>query len=208
VGLLAQADDGGTGSPAWVNGMFSAVPDLASRVAGWTVHPYGPTWQRKIDALIATTAARGAPASIPIYVTELGIAVDNGRCLSDNYGWNPCMSNSEAAATLTGVVGGMRARYGSRLRALYLYQAQDQRPESATNDRENYFGLLQSNGASKGAFTTAVQTVMASGGVASSARPVARVASSRGVRHSVRARSTGHRRAATARLTRRRGAAA
>ena len=30
VGLLAQADDGGTGSSAWVNGMFDAVPNLGS----------------------------------------------------------------------------------------------------------------------------------------------------------------------------------
>ncbi len=188
VGLLAQADDGGTGSPAWVNGMFSAVPDLGARVAGWTVHPYGPTWQRKIDALVSTTAARGASAAIPIYVTELGIAVDNGHCLSENYGWNPCMTNTEAAATLAGVVGGMRSRYGSRLHALYLYQAQDQKPENATNNRENYFGVLQSNGASKGAFTTAVQAVLGSGGFSSSAAPAAahaaavRVASYRAAR--------------------------
>ncbi|MHB8531985.1 MAG: hypothetical protein ACYDC2_04625 [Solirubrobacteraceae bacterium] len=180
VGLLAQADDGGSGSPTWVNGMFSAVPDLGSRVGGWTVHPYGPTWQRKIDALVSTTAARGASSSIPIYVTELGIAVDNGHCLSENYGWNPCMSDTEAGSTLASVVGGMRARYGSRLHALYLYQAQDQKAENATNNRENYFGVLQSNGASKGAFTATVQAVLASGGVGSPASPgLARTASVR-----------------------------
>ncbi|HEY0515818.1 MAG TPA: hypothetical protein VGD00_01745 [Solirubrobacteraceae bacterium] len=173
VGLLAQADDGGSGSPQWVNGMFSAVPDLGSRVTGWTVHPYGPSWQRKMDALVSTTAARGASSSIPIYVTELGIAVDNGHCLNDDYGWNPCMSNAEAASTLATVVGGMRSRYGSRLRALYLYQAQDQKAENATNDRENYFGLLQSNGAAKGAFTTTVQAIMASGGLLGAASPAA-----------------------------------
>ena len=195
VGLLAQADDGGTGSPAWVNGMFAAVPDLASRVAGWTVHPYGPTWQRKIDALIGTTAAHNAPSSIPIYVTELGIAVDNGHCLSENYGWNPCMTNSEAATTLANVVGGMRNRYGNRLRALYLYQAQDQKPENATNDRENYFGLLQSNGASKGAFTSAVESVLSSGASAAVVRAPVRA---------IAARNPHRRHGYTARLARRR----
>ncbi len=164
VGLLAQADDGGTGSPAWVNNMFAAVPDLASRVAGWTVHPYGPTWQRKMDNLVNFTAAKGAPSSIPIYVTELGISVDNGRCVYENYGWNACMTNSEAAATLAGVFGGMRSHYGSRLKALYLYQAQDQQAEGASNNRESYFGLLQSNGASKGVYTAEVESVLASGG--------------------------------------------
>jgi hypothetical protein len=163
VGLLAQADDGGSGSPAWVNNMFAAVPDLAQRVAGWTVHPYGTTWQAKMDDLVSTTAAHGAAANIPIYVTELGISVDNGKCVSNNYGWNPCMTNSEAASTLANVVSGMRNRYGKRLRALYLYQAQDERAEGASNDRESYFGCLQSDGASKGAYTTEVESVLASG---------------------------------------------
>ncbi len=104
VGLLAQADEGGTGSPAWVNNMFVAVPDLASRVAGWTVHPYGPTWQKKMDNLVNFTAANGAPSSIPIYVTELGISVDNGHCVYENYGWNACMTDSEAASALAGRV--------------------------------------------------------------------------------------------------------
>ncbi len=48
VGLLAQADDGGTGSHNWVSHMFRAVPRLARMVDGWTVHPYGPraSWSR------------------------------------------------------------------------------------------------------------------------------------------------------------------
>ena len=166
VGLLAQADDGGSGSPAWVQNMFAAVPDLASRVAGWTVHPYGTTWQKKIEDLVNFTAAQGAPSSIPIYVTELGIAVDNGHCVNDNYGWNPCMSDAEAASTLATVVGGMRRLWGSRLKALYLYQAQDEKPEGISNEREYYFGLLQSDGAPKGAFTTEVESIIASGGQA------------------------------------------
>jgi hypothetical protein len=178
VGLLAQADDGGTGSPAWVQNMFAAVPDLASRVAGWTVHPYGPTWQRKLDDLVNFTAAEGAPSSIPIYVTELGISVDNGHCVTENYGWNPCMSDSEAASTLAGVVDGMRSRYGKRLRGLYLYQAQDEQAEGASNNRESYFGLLQANGAAKGAYTTEVESLLGSGDSAqASGRRGARLAS-------------------------------
>ena len=39
VGLLAQADDGGSGSANWVNHMFDAVPNLGTMVDGWTVHP-------------------------------------------------------------------------------------------------------------------------------------------------------------------------
>lgn len=160
VGLLVQADSGG-GSSAWVDNMFAAVPDLASRVAGWTVHPYGVNWQGRLDQLVSTTAAHGAPSTIPIYVTEWGLASDNGNCLYDNYGWNRCMSYGEAATTLTSTLAAMRARYGSRLAAFYLYHVRDQKPTGTTTDREAYFGALQSNGAPKPLYTAAVQALIA-----------------------------------------------
>jgi hypothetical protein len=136
VGMLAQADDGDSGASTWVDNMFKAVPNLAGLVAGWTVHPYGPEWQPRLDRLISQTQAVGAPSSIPIYITEWGLATDNGRCLSDNYGWNKCMSYQEAADALGSTVAGMRARYGSRLRGFYLYQAQDQGPSGTSTNRE------------------------------------------------------------------------
>jgi hypothetical protein len=160
VGLLAQADDGDSGSSAWVDNMFAAVPDLATRVAGWTIHPYGPHWQTKIDKLISSTTAQGAPATIPIYATEWGLATDNGRCLSDNYGWNTCMTYGEASTALSSTVSAMKARYGTRLAALYLYQAHDQAASGTSTDRESYFGALQSNEAPKGDFTTTVQSLL------------------------------------------------
>jgi hypothetical protein len=163
VGMLAQADDGGTGSANWVNGMISAVPDLASRVAGWTVHPYGPQarWQPKIDRLISQTAARGASSSIPIWVTEWGIASDNGRCLSDNYGWDPCMTYAAAGAALDQTVAAMRARYGARLRAFFVYQGYDLSAPGASSDRERYFGALRSDLTDKGAYGASVRALLA-----------------------------------------------
>ncbi len=116
VGLLAIGDQYG-GHTSWDEAMFRAVPDLGQRVAGWTVHPYGPEWWSEIDNEIAQTQAHGAPSSIPIYITEWGVSSDNGRCLSDNFGWNRCMTYQEAAEALGSTVAGMRARYGSRLRA-------------------------------------------------------------------------------------------
>jgi hypothetical protein len=162
VGLLAIGDDGGTGSPDWVNGMFDAVPDLAQRVAGWTAHPYGPRahWQPLLDRLVSQTRARGASASIPIYITELGIATDNGRCLSDNYGWNPCSTYGEAARSLSSTVSAIRARYGSRVRAIFVYQAFDQRPPQLERNREYYFGALTAEGAAKGAYTATIRTLI------------------------------------------------
>jgi hypothetical protein len=159
VGLLAQGDSGGNG-PEWANQMFKAVPTLGQLVAGWTIHPYGPEWQSRIDNLISTTQADGAPSSVPIYVTEWGLDTDNGRCLEYNFGWNKCMSYSEAASTLASTVSGMRARYGSRLAAFYLYQAHDQKPTGTATELEAYFGAVQSNGAAKGAYTPEVESLL------------------------------------------------
>jgi hypothetical protein len=164
VGVLAIADNGGTGSAEWVNAMFDAVPDLASRVAGWTAHPYGPraSWQRLLDQLVAETKARGAPPTVPIYITELGIASDNGRCLNNNFGWNPCMSYAETGVALAATVSAIRARYGTRIRAIFVFQALDQRLPRIDNNREHYFGILTANGASKGALTRTFRSLVRS----------------------------------------------
>ena len=162
VGLLAQADDGGSGTPTWVNNMFAAVPDLASRVGGWTVHPYGPQWESTINRLVSSTKAAGAPSTIPIYATEWGLSSDNGRCVEENFGFSKCMSYGEAASTLESNIAAMRAKYGGRLRNVYLFQARDQQPTGTSSEREGYCGALQTNQSTKGAYTTAVENLLSS----------------------------------------------
>lgn len=161
VGLLAQADDGGSGSSEWVKNMFKAVPELGQITAGWTIHPYGPKWETSINRLISQTSSAGAPSTTPIFVTEWGLSTDDGRCLSDNYGFDKCMNYQTAASTLESNVSAMRARYGSRLAAFYLFQARDQSATGASTDRESYFGALQSDEAAKGTYTTAVESLLA-----------------------------------------------
>jgi len=160
VGLLAQADNGGSGNSIWVDGMFRAVPSLSSYVGGWTIHPYGPTWEARVDEMLAQLAAAGAPTAIPLDVTEWGLSTDNGRCLGNNDGWNRCMTYAEAASTLTSSLNAMRARYGSRLHDFYLYQAQDLAPSGSSTSRELYFGALQQDSARKGSYTTAVEDLL------------------------------------------------
>ncbi len=156
VGLLAIADVPARWA-SWTDNMYKAVPDLASYVKGWTIHPYGPGWQLAIDDALAKAAAHGASANIPVYITEFGFATDNGRCLSDNYGWDRCMSYDSAASTLRSSIAAMKARYASRLAALYLYSASDLSNSGATNDREAYFGALKLDRSTKGAYTTEVK---------------------------------------------------
>jgi nitrate reductase cytochrome c-type subunit len=159
VGLLAQGDFGNDGA-AWMDNMFKAVPNFGSYVAGWTIHPYGPGWQSRMDALVSESAKNGAP-NIPMWITEWGLATDNGRCLNDNYGFNKCMTYSDAASTLTSTVNSMASRYGSKLARFYIFQAHDRQASGSSSDREDYFGGLQSNGGTKGDYTTAVKSLLA-----------------------------------------------
>jgi hypothetical protein len=165
VGLLANADDGGSASANWVNHMFRAVPNLGQYVDGWTVHPYGPRerWKPKLDRLIMFTGARGASSRIPIDVTEYGISSDNGAHLGDNYGWAPNATYSQAAADLRSTVAGMRAdpAIGPRLRLFMIYAAHDLGTPRSSADRERYFGVLQANLADKGAYTAEVRSLFA-----------------------------------------------
>jgi hypothetical protein len=161
VSLLAISDTPGNWD-SWMNGVFAAVPNFGDYVGGWVVHPYGPqsAWQPTIDNAMAQVAKHGASARIPIYVTEYGISSDNGRCLDDNYGWNACMTYQQAGDALSSTVAAMRSRYGARLAGMYLFQAHDQQASGSTN-REYYFGGLTVNGAAKGGYTTAMESVLA-----------------------------------------------
>jgi hypothetical protein len=157
VGVLAQADDP---SGNWVNGMYQAVPNLANYISGWVVHPYGTSGKGKITGLLQQTAAHGAPSNIPIDITEWGISTDNGTCVSENYGLNPCMTYGEAAEQLKRSLTEIKSLVGNRLQLFLLYQVRDQENAGASNNRESYFGLLQHEDQPKGAFTSAVQELL------------------------------------------------
>ena len=162
VGLLAQADDGGTGPRTGSTTCSAPCPTSASMVDGWTVHPYGPRsrWEPKIDRLIASTAAHGAPATIPIDVTEYGISSANGAPLTDNYGWPTNLTYAQAAAALDATIAEMRARSDDRPAAAGLHDLRGARPAPAghhNQQREQNFGVLQDNLAGKGAYSTEVR---------------------------------------------------
>ncbi|MBA3260903.1 MAG: hypothetical protein H0T69_00200 [Thermoleophilaceae bacterium] len=161
VGLLAQADDGGTGSSNWVDHMFDAIPNLNELVDGWAVHPYGPRdrWEPKLDRLVAQTAANGARGTIPIDITEYGISSANGTPLTDNYGWPVNLTFDQAASALDSTIAAMLAdpAIGPRLRLFMIYAAHNLRPPGTTREREHNFGVLQHNLAFKGAYSTEVR---------------------------------------------------
>jgi hypothetical protein len=160
VGLLVEADDAGGGS-AWVDAMFEAVPDLGRHVAGWTIHPYGPTYRERIRRLIAQTRAAGAPASVPVFITEWGLASADGACLEpDNYGWDPCMGFEKAALTLQQVTASVQRDLGGRLGGFFVYNARDLAPPGASDRREHYFGALRFDESPKGDYTEEVRALL------------------------------------------------
>jgi hypothetical protein len=168
VGLLAQGDDGGTGSANWVDGMYAAVPDLtsANRVAGWTIHPYGPfsSGDARIKRMLQQQSVHGAPTTIPIDITEYGIASKNGVALTDNYGWPVNLTYAQAAndleTTLNSFVGS--PTYGSRVRLFMIYGIMDLNfsTPATDNDREHFFGAVDVNFHDKGAYTNEVRNIM------------------------------------------------
>ena len=158
VGVLAVADDA---SGNWMNGMFQAVPNLGNYVSGWVTHPYGTYGKTKLLGVLTQAAAHGAPSNIPIDITEWGLSTDNGVCVAENYGYNPCMSYTEAAEQLKRSVTEIKTIVGSRLRMFLLYQVRDQQTAGASNEREAFFGLLQHEDQPKGAYTTAAQELLA-----------------------------------------------
>ncbi|MCW3011773.1 MAG: hypothetical protein JWO90_2177, partial [Solirubrobacterales bacterium] len=160
VRLLAVADAPGRWQQ-WLDGVFRGAPDLASHVGGWVVHPYGPQWAYNVDDALAQLRAKGASDAIPLYVTETGLATDDGACLDDNYGWDRCLTYAQAASTLTTAVEGIASRYANRLAEIDIYSTSDLRGHGESGAREDYFGALTSGNDTKGAFTTAVQALLA-----------------------------------------------
>jgi hypothetical protein len=160
VGMLAQEDDE-TGD--WINGMYSAVPDLTKYVAGWVIHPYGGEQYNRgrLEELINQTAQHGA-STIPIDATEWGVSTDNGRCLSYNEGLNRCMTYEEAGLVLKSTITWMSKMLGNRLGDFFLYQSGDQDITGQSADWQGYFGVLQHNLAPKGAYTAQVEALLSS----------------------------------------------
>jgi len=160
VHVIVQADHGGSGSASWVNNMLACGPSLKTETGGWSVHPYGPNPASKINAVLSQTAAAGASSSIPVDITEYGIATDNGANLTDNYGWPTNLTYQQAADALNLGIQRIKDAAGSRLRWLMIYSAHDLQP-SGTGQREHYFGCLKNTNAAKGAYTTACRDQLA-----------------------------------------------
>ena len=151
VGVLAIAGDGGDRSSAWTDNVFAGAPDIDRHVIGWTVHPYGPGVARDDPESTLHRADRqlAGRSTRPFWITEWGLATDDGRCLGDNYGWPRCMTYRAADAALRATIRAIRLRWERRperpVTAFFYYQYKDQRDPRISGRREHYFGLLQND---------------------------------------------------------------
>jgi hypothetical protein len=156
VGLIVQGDNGGCGCSQWVDGMFSAVPDLNKRVAGWTLHPYGPKsrYGPIMDRAVSDLSKHG-DTTLPFFLTEYGISTNDGTCLDSNYGWPTCMTYQQASDALKGAIADMRQTWGARVAQIYVFEQRDMANDPG--GREANFGAVKSDGSPKGAFTEGIR---------------------------------------------------
>ena len=159
MGLLAQADDGNCGCDTWVSAMHTAVPNLGSMVAGWTVHPYGPVsrWKPRIDRLISQTAAQGWSSEHSDRHHRVG-HLDRQRReprATTTTGPRTRPTRRPAPTSRSRSTPCSPSALASRLRVFTYFQGHDQLP-SGTGQRERYFGVMKNDGSAKGALTTAV----------------------------------------------------
>lgn len=164
VGLLIQGDDGLNNS-GWIGYLFSAVPDLKTRIAGWTLHPYGPalgsaltdgspawTTNTRCDRINSQTTAAG-DTTTPFFITEYGLATDDGLTLADNYESKLNMTYAEARTAMNEVEAVWATKFGSRLTYRSYYRDFDNSAHGATTNREAYFGVVKYDLTDKGQFT-------------------------------------------------------
>ena len=65
--------------------------------------------------MLASLVSHGIPPpSIRVFITEWGLASDNGRELSDNYGYARNMAFPQAAATLRGAMARWLTEFGDQ----------------------------------------------------------------------------------------------
>lgn len=142
---------------SWVASLFSAVPDLAGYVDGWSDHPYcnadGPSawtpdspdwyWQfLQFTKVHAEFAAHGL-GDAPMWLTEFGYSTAGDRSVTE-------------AQQADYLVQAVRLLQGySYAQALFLYQLQDWGPRDG--DREHYFGLSRADGTPKPAWAAVAE---------------------------------------------------
>jgi hypothetical protein len=137
----------------FIDGMYSAVPDLNSYFDAVAVHPYSPGsspdqlkdgwgFTERLDAIRAKLVAHGARDK-PLWVTEIGWST----CPSSS----DCVSEQKQAAYLARTFELLSTRYSRYVRAAFVYCRNDLEHTDPT-DPLAWFGLVRLDGTHKPAY--------------------------------------------------------
>jgi hypothetical protein len=149
VPFLIQAYDVDT---PWLNAIIARVPNIEDYCDGWTVHRYQTDYSSYLDTVLSKI-------SKPLWITEFGLASDDGNSLASNYSsWPVNMSYATAATNLQTVYDTIRAKPG--IGGLVMYRGADGAAHGASTDKEDYFGTVTSTITAKGAYTTKVKELI------------------------------------------------
>jgi hypothetical protein len=166
IGVLAQAEDGGSGSSTWVKEMFASVPTLSRYVSAWVIHPYSNQHSPsqpdsygvpKMERMVANLAEQG-DTTTPIAVTEWGVSTDEGLALNNGTSLTYAEAGKIAETTVPRLFAAAKRH---PIASFIVYQVRDQREHKATTDHEMYFGALSHTDGNKGGYTTAIEKLMA-----------------------------------------------
>jgi hypothetical protein len=166
IGVLAQAEDGGSGSSTWVKEMFASVPALSQYVSAWVIHPYSNQHSStqpdtsgvpKMERMVANLAEQG-DATTPIAITEWGVSTDEGLPLNNGTSLSFAEAGKIVETTIPKLITAAKRH---PIASFLVYQVRDQREHKVSNDHEMYFGALTHTDGATGALTTAIEKLMA-----------------------------------------------
>jgi hypothetical protein len=151
--LAGETDTGQQVAGTWVNwidALYQAVPDLNSYFDGVAVHPYGAdvtglsgtgdNQLRRVELIRADFVSHGA-SDKPLWITEIGWPT----CVNATN--QLCVTAAQQAANFTTMVGYLHTTWKSYVKAVFLYDLQDQGTNLA--DQEQNFGLYTYGGTAK-----------------------------------------------------------
>ena len=172
IGVLAQAEDGGSGSAdlgagdVRVGARTCRSTSPAGRSTRTPNQSHRRTQHRHATGVpkMRTDGRRPRrPRATPrrrSTITEWGVPERRRGCRSSN---GTSLTSAEAAQIVrndAAAASSPRPRSATRSQSLLVYQVRDQRRPRVSDDYEDYFGALTRNDGSKGPFTTAIEQLM------------------------------------------------
>lgn len=150
--FLLALDTSAAGHPGvaerWLGRLTDADPGILTRADAVAAHPYNiglGLEENALDELSIALQAHKA-TDLPIWVTEIGWSTCGG---GDGGG---CVPEQRQARDLTAFLGMVRARYATRVPAVFVYRLRDLEVPAAA-EREGGFGLIRLDGRRKPAWS-------------------------------------------------------